>query len=61
MNSFETYIQELNQISKDYQTGNFNYEMSLSEYKERIGYIRPEHPFYKKKVIVKDGNTPDLI
>ena len=58
---FEEYINELNQISKDYHTGNFHLDMTLSEYKARIGYTRPEHPLYQKDVIVKNGNSCDLI
>ena len=61
MNNFEEYMIELNQISKDYHTGNFHLEMPLSEYQARIGYTRPVHPFYTQKIIVKNGNPGDLI
>lgn len=59
--NFEEYINELNQISKDYHTGNFHLDMTLSEYKARIGYVRPEHPFYVKEVEIKNGFVGDLI
>ena len=57
----EEYINELNKISKDYHTGNLHLDMTLSEYKARIGYVRPEHPLYKSTVELRFGNVGDLI
>jgi len=59
--NFEDYMNELNQISKDYHTGNFHLDMPLSEYKARIGYVRPNHPLQENEVKLKHGNVGDLI
>jgi len=58
---FEDYINELNKISKDYHTGNFHLDMTLSEYKARVGYTRPDHPLQENEVKLKNGFVGDLI
>ena len=59
--TFDEYIDLLQRINKAYHTGNFHTQMPLSEYKARIGFVRPEHPFYEKEVYTKIGNSPDLL